>query len=382
MCLFFSPHRDRQPETVASSFHDDGQAKYMTMWMALTDANPENSCLYVIPRPFDPGYIDGDVDDDDNDDTVFSERERNKKESIGVNNGIQITKESKDPLSRALRSKDDYQNIRAIPRRVGESALFTHRIIHWGSRGNPNCHLDTPPRIAISVVCSDPKFEKPYLNLKYTESVKNTDNSSHYLPPPFRIRLLLVCSQLIIYNQRFDLPKECIHACYDYCKEHACDLEETYRKKVFVEFVKAMKKERDTKSKTTFDDGQGTSSVMLGTTNEKDEITHSVNDIIPISRKENEDKDEEEEEEAILKEMLQAETEGYEDFSDDYDDIEDNFGSKIDSLESDTEINDEFECEEDCEGLFFGNKRDNLALKHENTNDHISGQLTKRLKEE
>lgn len=44
----FSPHRDRQPDTNAAlkgSFYEDGQAKYVTHWIALTDANPNNSCL-------------------------------------------------------------------------------------------------------------------------------------------------------------------------------------------------------------------------------------------------------------------------------------------------------------------------------------------------
>jgi hypothetical protein len=44
----FSPHRDRQPDTseaLLQSFYVDGQAKYVTHWIALTDANPNNSCL-------------------------------------------------------------------------------------------------------------------------------------------------------------------------------------------------------------------------------------------------------------------------------------------------------------------------------------------------
>lgn len=44
----FSPHRDRQPDTadeLKGSFYDDGQSKYVTHWIALTDANPNNSCL-------------------------------------------------------------------------------------------------------------------------------------------------------------------------------------------------------------------------------------------------------------------------------------------------------------------------------------------------
>ena len=56
----FSPHRDRQPEDVSQTFRKDGSAKYTTCWIALTDATPENSCLYMLPRFCDPGYIEGD----------------------------------------------------------------------------------------------------------------------------------------------------------------------------------------------------------------------------------------------------------------------------------------------------------------------------------
>ena len=87
-----------------------------------------------------------------------------------------------DPLSRALCTKESYQNIRSLPRLAGQSVLFTHRILHWGSRGNPHSHLTTP-RIAMSFVCSDPAFERPYLAASLAESI-----------PPFRTRLLLVCA--------------------------------------------------------------------------------------------------------------------------------------------------------------------------------------------
>jgi hypothetical protein len=48
----FSPHRDRQPpgDTAAATFRADGSPMYATAWLALTDATPDNSCLYVVPR--------------------------------------------------------------------------------------------------------------------------------------------------------------------------------------------------------------------------------------------------------------------------------------------------------------------------------------------
>lgn len=60
------PHRDR-PTADLSSFRSTGGASgalggaplYCSVWLALTDANTDNSCLYVLPSPDDPGYYVG-----------------------------------------------------------------------------------------------------------------------------------------------------------------------------------------------------------------------------------------------------------------------------------------------------------------------------------
>ena len=172
-----------------------GIAKYVTMWMALSNATPENSCLYVIPAGNDPGYYNGDNEDD----------------------------LKPDPLQSALSSKVDFQNIRALPRREGESVVFTHRILHWGSKGNVNCK---EPRIALSFVVSAMDFEESYISSSYL-----TEESL----PPFHIRLLLVCAQLLIYHQRFDLSPKFIRSCYDYCTKYEGILNKSYFKKVRIE---------------------------------------------------------------------------------------------------------------------------------------------------
>mmetsp|Transcript_8340 Transcript_8340/g.16127 ORF Transcript_8340/g.16127 Transcript_8340/m.16127 type:complete len:401 (+) Transcript_8340:136-1338(+) len=237
----FSPHRDRQPEDVPSSFQGD-DARFVTSWIALSPATPQNSCLYVIPKEHDPGYMTGDT-------------------------------EEEDPLRRALTDKTRFQHIRALPRNPGQSLLFTHRIIHWGSARDPDADESVGPRIAISFVCSDPSYEKPYLSKKYFTNQQR---------PPFHIRLLLVCAQLLIYYQRFDLPKEALRICYEYCKEMEGELEDSYLRKVNLEFVKAMKE-------------------------------HSEDD-------EEHDGSPSDDEEAVLEAMLQAEEGGYgDDFVDDYD---------------------------------------------------------------
>jgi len=265
----FSPHRDRQPNSLADlkqSFYSDGQAKYVTHWIALADATPENSCLYVIPKQFDPGYLQGDD---------MSEEEED---------------DQSDPLSRALNTKQSYQNIRALPRTAGQSVIFTHRILHWGSKGNPNA-LNNHPRVAISFVYSDVKFEAPYLLSKESFS---KDSKGKWNYPSFETRLLLVCAQLLIYYQRFNLSISTIRACYHYCKSHSDQLDEKYKKKVMVEYVKAMKEQRD--------------GIPDCDENKKSDIDDTKCDDGGANS---------DDEEALLEEMLNNSDE----FADDYDDI-------------------------------------------------------------
>jgi hypothetical protein len=154
----FCPHRDRQPDDAPGSFRKDGTAKYSTIWMPLTDATPENSCLYCIPRPYDPGYFEGDCDDVD-----------------------------VDPMRMALDSKAAYQRIRAMPCRAGGAVAFTHRLIHWGSVGEGK---EGRPRINLSCGFADDDYEPPYL--AHRPDV-----------PTVEERAGLIAAQLISYHERF-----------------------------------------------------------------------------------------------------------------------------------------------------------------------------------
>ena len=237
----------------------------------------------MIPKQFDPGYLEGDdpPESDDSSDATTATESGNKNDSSNFS----------DPLSRALPTKQSYQNIRALPRRAGESIIFTHRILHWGSAGNPHASK-LHPRIAISFVYSDVDYEAPYLT--------NFSMDSDRLPP-FSLRLLLVCSQLLIYYQRFDnLSTQHLRACYDYCKQHSDELNETYRKKVFLEFVKAMKERRDGIENDGDDGGDDNSPLNVKVVSNNDAG------------------DDSDDEEAMLEAML----ENSDQFDDDYDDAE------------------------------------------------------------
>ena len=338
----FSPHRDRQPEDkqgIKESFHSsNGQAKYITLWLALTDATPENSCLYVIPQQFDPGYYEGDDNDEANSDNSFENETDNR--------------DVKDPLQLALTSKESYQNIRAIPRLSGQAVLFTHRILHWGSKGNPQCKN---PRIALSFVSSDPQFEKAYISPSHfnppssTPCAKNTNgfdtniSNENSTLPSFKIRLVLVCAQLLIYYQRLNLDITTIRSCYNFCKENEHILEDTYRKKVYVEFVKAMKESQQNNTQNNSIDSSSGHMQNGKTVNKEsnkkeiknmtattkflcDKTSGDEDDNEQLFKKQkispfgNVDEDEDSDEDKMLNAMIDAEDAGYNEFQDDYDD--------------------------------------------------------------
>ena len=191
----FAPHRDRQPADSPGSFRPDMTPMYATCWVPLTDACSDNSCLFVLPRPFDPGYFEGDADDAEG-----------------------------SPLEVALRSKEDYQNIRCLAAPQGSACVFSHRIIHWGSRGREG--YDTP-RVAFSVACSDEQFEEPYF-------------SRAHLPfPPLSLRVALAAGQMLIYHERYNFPQATVKLFYQLFNKEARHFSRKYVDQVRFEFISA-----------------------------------------------------------------------------------------------------------------------------------------------
>lgn len=146
-----------QPDDVSASFRPDGTPKYATCWLALGPAHCDNSCLYVIPKYLDPGYSESDFPPLAPVLLPDSSKGKIKKALKSL-----LTQEPivSDPLSTALKDKESYQHIRALPLNPGEYVIFTHRIMHWGSKGRKSYKGE--PRISLSVAFSDPTFEAPY----------------------------------------------------------------------------------------------------------------------------------------------------------------------------------------------------------------------------
>jgi len=106
---FIGPHRD-MPDAGAETFKEDGTPGSCVLWFALTEATPENSCLYVLPAEHDSAYRTG---------------------------GLAL-----EPVV----TMANVDKIVALPVKANSIIVLGHRVIHWGSQPFP----DQPPRVALS----------------------------------------------------------------------------------------------------------------------------------------------------------------------------------------------------------------------------------------
>ena len=92
------------------------------------------------------------------------------------------------------------QQVRALPCTAGSTVFFSHRLIHWGSKGRAGSSHG--PRVSISFAASDHKFKvaEPYFD------------PSHLPLPPFGLRVGLAAAQMLCYagNGRFSLETSAI----------------------------------------------------------------------------------------------------------------------------------------------------------------------------
>lgn len=109
------PHTDCEGQT---RFAEGGMEMLMSLslWVPLTDATPENGCMYVLPRPFEMEYIPPILDP----------------------NQIRL------------------QDIRALPAPRGSVLGWPQDLFHWSGRSS---HLATEPRISLSFEFQNRAFD-------------------------------------------------------------------------------------------------------------------------------------------------------------------------------------------------------------------------------
>ncbi len=103
-----APHRDRMAPDARTLAHD--VPSIMTIWIPLEDVTPDQSCLYVVPAPFDPDFYTAERN-------VHGERIR-------------------------------LQDIRCLPARAGSVLGWSSHLIHWGSRAS---QFAERPRVSVTM---------------------------------------------------------------------------------------------------------------------------------------------------------------------------------------------------------------------------------------
>jgi Phytanoyl-CoA dioxygenase (PhyH) len=143
----FEPHRDAE---YADTIGPDGMPTVLTLWVAVTDATPLNSCMYIVPRNRDPQYSDA----------------------------------TRNRTTPATQFK--LEDIRALPARAGTLSCWDQYVYHWGSRGSRRA---PSPRISYAAYCQ--RGDIPPVGDRLVP-----------LPSPFafRERLSLICRGLYRYS--------------------------------------------------------------------------------------------------------------------------------------------------------------------------------------
>ncbi len=107
----FEPHRDAEYlDTIGA----DGMPTVLTLWIAVTDATPLNSCMYMLPKNRDPQYVQA-IHDLKTGATQFA-----------------------------------LEDIRALPTKAGTLSCWDQYVFHWGSRSSKRAPA---PRISYATYC-------------------------------------------------------------------------------------------------------------------------------------------------------------------------------------------------------------------------------------
>ena len=149
----WKPHRDNLTGTLLP----DGMPKCVTIWIPLTDAIPLNGCMYIVPANRDPNY------------------------SRNVQQGEKFTQIS-------------YQDIRALPGKVGSIFCWNHEVFHWGARSSERA---PHPRISLAF-----EFQRAEVT-PYKIPLLDPDHV-----PSFNQRLGLIGKQILQYQHMYPLSEE------------------------------------------------------------------------------------------------------------------------------------------------------------------------------
>ena len=145
----WAAHRDHSEP----SLRKDGSPNILTVWIPLTDATPQNGCIYALSADADPGYAKA--------------------------QGHRI-------------SEAQWQSIQAIPAKQGDVLCWNHHLLHWGGRSSSQAKQ---PRISLAFEVQ--RNDAPPMGTPLLEAGRVLS---------FKERLGLVSLQLLRYEKYEPLP--------------------------------------------------------------------------------------------------------------------------------------------------------------------------------
>lgn len=133
----FEPHTDSSDPSIneylskarLDLFDTNSMPKIITIWITVTDANPLNSCIYIVPINRDRGYANL------------------SRHLVPMKRNVNCAA-SKGNFQEDINF--DLQDIRAIPTQAGTLSCWNPYVIHWGSRSSKFAQY---PRISIAAYC-------------------------------------------------------------------------------------------------------------------------------------------------------------------------------------------------------------------------------------
>jgi hypothetical protein len=146
----WTPHRDKGYKAL----FPDRRPKAVTSWLALSDAGPLNSCMYIVPADRDPTY--------------GTERDSEWKFA--------------------------YPDVRALPAARGDVYLWNQAVLHWGAHASPRAKQ---PRISMAF-----EFQRDDVE-PFNQPLINPTTILR-----FEDRLKLIGKQIIQYKHMYPVPAE------------------------------------------------------------------------------------------------------------------------------------------------------------------------------
>ncbi len=146
----WKPHRDGNAETIKP----DGRTKVLSLWIPLTDPNPLNGCLYLVPM------------------------NREKKDLGNLTPGMDF----------------ELSDLIALPGNTGDAFFWNHWVVHWGGKASKRA---PEPRISIA-------FELEEVG----SNILNAPLLNPLELPSFDARLRMIAYQIKQYTHMYKFSED------------------------------------------------------------------------------------------------------------------------------------------------------------------------------